>query len=338
MSAPVVPTPYRTYADNMWRTYITEAIQSGNHKQYCEQHNIAYRTFKRKYAEYKQCENTENLSPKSKRRYSHRVFTDSTEKQAHAEWKVKYDDTPLCSDSGDLSAILMKTHNTYHNIYQLQHCVQRVCQLTRTRVLTPTILITQIVINGNNNNVTIHNNQYNVSVFNIPGNTQPVRDEFNNLYTNSESGNMNNDKLIEFIETVIADYTQDKPAALFLDSLGYQHNKRTTDVANKHNITVYRIPPSTTAWLQPCDVTLFGPTKQKVKTTQKRERQIGIDPTLRRACELFSDALHSFGVDMVQRTWDRLRVSTPEQLRCKSSSSTLRRTKSSPIQTSSSSL
>ena len=161
----------------------------------------------------------------------------------------------------------------------------------------------QIVINGNNINVTIHNNQYNVTVFNTPGNTQSVRDEFNNLYTNSESGNRNNDKLIKFIETVTADYTQDKPAALFLDSLGYRHNKLTTGVANKLNITVYRIPPSTTAWLL-VNATLFGPVKQKVKTTQKRERQIGIDPTLRRECELFSDALHSFGADMVQRTWD----------------------------------
>ena len=36
---------------------------------------------------------------------------------------------------------------------------------------------------------------------------------------------------------------------LQLDSLGYQHNERTTQTCNKHNITVYRIPPHTTAWL-----------------------------------------------------------------------------------------
>ena len=30
-------------------------------------------------------------------------------------------------------------------------------------------------------------------------------------------------------------------------------------------INVYRIPPNTTGWLQPCDIVLFGPTKQKVR-------------------------------------------------------------------------
>ena len=34
MSAPSVPSPRRSYSDAMWNTYITEAIQSGNHKQY----------------------------------------------------------------------------------------------------------------------------------------------------------------------------------------------------------------------------------------------------------------------------------------------------------------
>ena len=83
MSTPPVSTPYRRYNDGQWLTYVTEATQSGNHKQYCSTHNIEYKTFKRKYAEYKQADNKENWSTKSKRRYRHRVFTDSTEKQAH---------------------------------------------------------------------------------------------------------------------------------------------------------------------------------------------------------------------------------------------------------------
>ena len=54
MSTPPVPVPYRRYNDGQWLTYVTEAIQSGNHKQYCSTHNIEYRSFKRKYAEYNQ--------------------------------------------------------------------------------------------------------------------------------------------------------------------------------------------------------------------------------------------------------------------------------------------
>ena len=97
-----------------------------------------------------------------------------------------------------------------------------------------------------------------------------------------ESGNMNNDELIKFIEDIIVEYTQDRPAALFLDSLGYQHNSLTLEVCNKHNITVYRIPPNTTAWLQPCDVVLFGPAKEKVRKQHKVDRQLDIQPTLQR--------------------------------------------------------
>ena len=62
---------------SMWNTYITEAIQSGHHKQYCIEHNIPYTTFNNKYKEYQQCTNNENWSPNSKRRLNHRVFTDS---------------------------------------------------------------------------------------------------------------------------------------------------------------------------------------------------------------------------------------------------------------------
>ena len=82
MSASTVPSPRRSYNDAMWGTYITEAIQSSNHKQYCTEHNIPYTTFRNKFSEYKQSTNKENWSPTSKHRHRHRVFTDSTEKQA----------------------------------------------------------------------------------------------------------------------------------------------------------------------------------------------------------------------------------------------------------------
>ena len=35
MSTDRVPSRYRQYDDALWNTYITTAIQSGNHKQYC---------------------------------------------------------------------------------------------------------------------------------------------------------------------------------------------------------------------------------------------------------------------------------------------------------------
>ena len=68
MSAPAVSSPRRSYCDAMWNTYITEAIQLGNHQQYCTELNIPYRTFNRKYDEYKQSNDKENWSTNSKRR------------------------------------------------------------------------------------------------------------------------------------------------------------------------------------------------------------------------------------------------------------------------------
>ena len=53
MSAPAVASPRRSYNDANGNTYITEAIQIGNFKLYCTQHNIPNRTFKRKYSGYK---------------------------------------------------------------------------------------------------------------------------------------------------------------------------------------------------------------------------------------------------------------------------------------------
>ena len=139
---------------------------------------------------------------------------------------------------------------------------------------------------------------------------------------------MNNDELIKFIEDIIVEHTHDQPAAWLLDSLGYQHNNRTLEVCNKHNITVYRIPPSTTGWLQPCDIVLFGPSKQKVRHQHKLDRQLDVQLTLQRTCQQFSDALNSVSTSAVKRTWDRLRTYTPEQLKHKSSSSSLKRAKS----------
>ena len=77
-----------------------------------------------------------------------------------------------------------------------------------------------------NNNINININiTNNINSFNIPNNNKPVRDQHNNRYGGTESGNMNNEELIQFTDDIIVEHTQDQPAAWLLDSLGYQHNK-----------------------------------------------------------------------------------------------------------------
>ena len=82
ISSPRLSNRKRSYDDKLWSTYIAEAIQSGNATQYCINKNTPYRTYQQNLAEYNKIENKENWSPSSKRRYNHRVFTDSTEKAA----------------------------------------------------------------------------------------------------------------------------------------------------------------------------------------------------------------------------------------------------------------
>ena len=116
MSAPSVPSPRRSYSDAMWNTYITEAIQSGNHQQYCTEHNIPYRTSKRKYSDYKKANNKENWSPNSKCRYNHRVFTDSTEKAAVEQLTEQYINKQKACDNNDLSDCLLSIHNNKNTV------------------------------------------------------------------------------------------------------------------------------------------------------------------------------------------------------------------------------
>ena len=53
----------------------------------------------------------ENWSSASKRRWSHHVFTDSTEHQAAEQYETKYDNTRKPWDANDPAALLMMIHN-----------------------------------------------------------------------------------------------------------------------------------------------------------------------------------------------------------------------------------
>ena len=119
MSTSACRSPYRKISPEMWSTYIGEAIQSGNHKKYCREHNLSYRTFNYQLRSYKQSVDKENWSPTSKRQLSHRVFTNSTEKQADEQFDIQYDNTNKPRDGNDLAALLMMIHNQNNPLNQL---------------------------------------------------------------------------------------------------------------------------------------------------------------------------------------------------------------------------
>lgn len=80
---------YRKYNNALWRTYIREALQSGNHREYCRVHNIPYSTFKDKHKLYRESINPDTWQPTNEaRKYNHRIFCDECEKQAAEQWHV----------------------------------------------------------------------------------------------------------------------------------------------------------------------------------------------------------------------------------------------------------
>ena len=111
MPAIKCPSPHRKISPAMWSTYISEAIQSGHHQKYCREHNILYRTFKYQLREYQQSHDQENWSPNSKRRYRHRVFTDSTEKAAVKQLTEQYISKQKACNNSDLSDCLLSIYN-----------------------------------------------------------------------------------------------------------------------------------------------------------------------------------------------------------------------------------
>ena len=58
----------------------------------------------------------ENWSPTSKRRLSHLVFTDSTEKQSVEQYETMYDNTNKPCDGSDLATLLLMIYNNKYPI------------------------------------------------------------------------------------------------------------------------------------------------------------------------------------------------------------------------------
>ena len=81
MSSPRKRNPIRTYTDAEKSSYVAEAVQLGNHKQYCRDKNIPYSTFNDWYKQYQTSTDKENWSPISKKYLRHRVFTTQRKNQ-----------------------------------------------------------------------------------------------------------------------------------------------------------------------------------------------------------------------------------------------------------------
>ena len=100
-----------------------------------------------------------------------------------------------------------------------------------------------------------------------------------------------------------------------MDALDYQHNDRTFQTCNKHKITVYRIPPNITAWLQPCDVYI------------DERRSILL------SCDELHKAIHEMRSEGNVPCWMNIGHQTIDELKGKSARSSHKRSRSTPIPT-----
>ena len=69
-------------------------------------------------------------------------------------------------------------------------------------------------------------------------------------------------------------------------------NRKVVNHHNKNNITIVSIPPNTTAWLQPCDVLVFGPGKKKVHKAMKHALNTDKRPCILMSCDELHKSVH----------------------------------------------
>ena len=133
----------------------------------------------------------------------------SVEKLAVDRYKTEYDNANKPRDSSVLELLLIQEHAKKYSDRPI--LTNNVNSASSGKVVN--------VVNTNTNDI-------NSCVLNIQSNTKPVTDSNNNLYVGIKSGNMNQNQLISFVIEVIIKYTEGRPAALYMDSLGYQHKQK----------------------------------------------------------------------------------------------------------------
>ena len=142
---------------------------------------------------------------------------------------------------------------------------------------------------------------------------------------------MTQERLINFINQVIIKHTDGTPAALFLDAASINRSDATLELCNKNNITVVPIPPNTTAWL-PCGVLVFGPAKNKVRA-MKHALNTYERPSILMSCDELHKAIHEMRSEDIVLCWMNIAHQTIDELKGKSASSSLKRSRSTPIAT-----
>ena len=128
---------------------------------------------------------------------------------------------------------------------------------------------------------------------------------------------MTQERLLNFINQVIVKHTNGPPAALF------NRSDATRELCNKNNIIIVPITPNTTAWLQPCDVIVFSPAKNKVRKEMKHALDTDQRPTILMSCDELHKAIHEMRVEDMVQCWMNVAHETIDELKGQSAISSL---------------
>ena len=139
----------------------------------------------------------------------------------------------------------------------------------------------------------------------------PDTDQHSNLYTTTKGGSLTLERILNFINPVIIKHTDGIPAALFLDAASINRSDATLELCN-NNITIVSIPPNTTAWLQPCDVFVFGSAKNKVHKAMKYALNT---ESILMSCDELHNAIHEMRSEDTVQCWMNIAHQTIDELK-----------------------
>ena len=103
---------------------------------------------------------------------------------------------------------------------------------------------------------------------------------------------------------------------LILDYASINHSEGTWAKDRRHNIELIVIPPNTTQWIQPNDVTVFGPAKAMLRKADEAflSDDVSERPSLRRVMTVMSECIDKLQPH-IAKTFRYVCDSPPDQLR-----------------------
>ena len=96
---------------------------------------------------------------------------------------------------------------------------------------------------------------------------------------------------------------------------------------------MYKVPPNTTAWSQPCDVLVFGPAKDKVRKAMKHALNTDQQPSILMSCDELLKTVHELRSEDIVQCWMNIAHQTIDEINGNSANSSPQRSRSTPIPT-----